>query len=413
MKLSIPSDRFGTGSPNSRLTRSWSSDQLSDSSTQLEAFLQLWERAHLLRSFIWTQECADEKTFFKQFLARARRFFAVDFCFVALSADGGKILQLSLPEDAVSNLPANFVGHALDRIAHSRAPVTWKQLGKDSALKSVVVSPLLPAVGQPLGFFMLGHMQPRHFTRSELFLLRLLAGELSWTIREFRSRQGHQKQLATLSHELKNSLHVIMGDCALLREDLEQALGQGERHELSNIEAMSQEILSLINSLLDSTILSESNQTGAVENIELVPFLEDTLMLSQEKAKRAGIELNIDYASDLPQEISADSVRFRHVARNLVDHAIESLWHHVGRLHVKKNGEMLELTVTGAGVQQAADTRGSSPEESYDHPTDVVFPTKLQLIKEHMKFLRGHVHVVSRPREGSEGIDITVCLPCE
>jgi signal transduction histidine kinase len=408
MKLSIPSDRFGT--EGARRNRGWVSDQFSDPNAPWEAFLQLWERANLLRSFIWTQESADEKTFFKQFLARARRFFSVDFCFVALFVGGEKILQLSLPEDGASNLPANFVRHALDLIANSRAPVTWKQLGKDSGLKSVVVSPLLAAVGQPLGFFMLGHMQPKNFSRSELFLLQLLAGDLSWAIRELRSRQNHQRQLTTLSHELKNSLNVIMGDCALLREDLERSLDAGERRELSDIETMSQEILNLINSFLDSSPSCESNAGIAGDNIELVPLIEDALMSHRTKAQSAGCELQIDYAKDLPQEIATDSVRFRHVVRNLANYAMESVGQYKRRIYVKKNGAMLELTVSGVDAREHAEAGGASRWNGSCSPEDTVSPTRLELIKEHVEFLRGHVHVVSPSGEKS---DITVCLPYE
>jgi signal transduction histidine kinase len=401
MKLSIPSDRFGT--IGGRRNRGWMSDQFSDPNAPWEAFLRLWERANLLRSFIWTQESPDEKTFFKQFLARARRFFSVDFCFVALFVEGQKILQLSLPEDGASNLPANFVRHALDLIANSRAPVTWKQLGKDSGLKSVVVSPLLATVGQPLGFFMLGHMQPKNFSRSELFLLQLLAGDLSWAIRELRSRQNHHRQLATLSHELKNSLNVIMGDCVLLREDLERSLNAEERHELSNIETTSQEILNLINSFIDPNPLRESNTGIAADNLELVPFVEDVLMSCRTKAQSAGFELQIDYATDLPQEIATDSVRFRHVVRNLANYAIESVGQHPRRIYIKKNGAMLELTATGI------DTQGASREEGSCDP-GAISPTRLEVIKEHVEFLRGHVHMVNPLGETS---DITVCLPYE
>jgi len=104
-------------------------------------------------------------------------------------------------------------------------------------------------------------------------------------------------------------------------------------------------------------------------------------------------------------------VRFKHVVRNLVDYATESLWQHLGgRLGVKKNGEMLELTVSGAGVPGFAEAGGSSPEENCGHPKGVVSLTRLELIKEHVEFLKGHVHVVSRAGDVS---DITVCLPCE
>ena len=408
MKLSMPSDRFATG--GARRNKGWIANEFSDPNAGWEAFLQLWERAHLLRSFIWTQESPDEKTFFKQFLARARRFFSVDFCFVALFAEGGKVLQLSLPEDGASNLPANFVRHALDLIANSRVPVTWKQLGKDSGLKSVVVAPLLSTVGHPLGFFMLGHMQPKNFSRSELFLLQLLAGDLGWAIRELRSRQNQQRVLATLSHELKNSLNVIMGDCALLREDLEQSLDVGERRELSDIEATSQEILSLINSFLDPNSLPDGTAGTVGDDIELVSFLDDALMSFRTKAKNAGFELQIDYANDLPQEISTDLVRFRHVVRNLATYAVESVGQHARRIDIKKNGAMLELTVSGADAEELAERIGVSPQTGSCDPKAVVLPTRLELIKEHVEFLKGHVHVVSPAGEGS---NITVCLPYE
>ena len=407
MKLSASSGRLGIEGSR-KLNRNWGSDQLSDASNQWESFLQLWERAHVLRSFIWAQESADEKAFFKQFLARARRFFGVDFCFAALFVEGGKILQLSLPEDAASNLPANFVPHALDLIANSRAPVTWKQLSRDSGLKNVVVAPLLASVGRPLGFFMLGHMQSKHFSRAELFLLQLLAREVSWAVKELKSRQNHQRQLATFSHELKNSLNVIMGGCALLREDLEHSLAAGERRELSDIEATSQEILSLTNSLLDVNVLREGNAGVGAENVELAPLLEEALMPCRTKAKSAGLELPVEYAKDLPQEIATDAVRFRHVVRNLAQYVIEPLAQSARRLCIKRNGAMLELTVNGADTQRLED--GASSADEGCGRRDVVSSTRLELIKEHVEFLRGHVHVISRPDESS---DITVCLPYE
>ena len=408
MKLSIPSDRFVTG--GARRNKGWMADEFADPNAGWEAFLQLWERSHLLRSFIWAQESADEKTFFKQFLARARRFFSVDFCFVALFTEGGKVLQLSLPEDGASNLPANFVPHALDLIANSRVPVTWKQLGKDSGLKSVVVAPLLSTVGHPPGFFMLGHMQPKNFSRSELFLLQLLAGDLGWATRELRSRQNYQRLLATLSHELKNSLNVIMGDCALLREELEQSLDAGERRELSDIEATSQEILSLINSFLAPNSSPDGTAAAVGDDIELVSFLEDALMSFRTKAKSAGFELQIDYANDLPQEISTDLVRFRHVVRNLATCALESVGQHARRIDIKKNGAMLELSVSGADAEELAERDGVFPQAGSGDPKTVVLPTRLELIKEHVEFLKGHVHVVSPMGEGS---NITICLPYE
>jgi len=408
MKLSIPSDRFVTG--GTQRNRGWIAGEPSDPNAGWEAFLQLWERSQLLRSFIWTQESADERILFKQFLARARRFFSVDVCFVALFLEDGKILQLASPEDAGSSLPANFIRHALDLIANSRVPVTWKQFGKDSGLKTVVVSPLLSSVGQPLGFFLLGHMQAKHFSRSELLLLQLVSGELSWAIRELRLKHSQQRQLATLSHELKNSLNVIMGDCALLREDLELSLKAEECSELVDIEATSQEILSLISTFLDGTPSRESSAAPAEDNIELFSFLEDVLMSFRAKAKSAGFDLQINYADDLPREICTDPVRFRQVVRNLARCALESAGQHTRRIDIKKNGPMLELTVNGIDANSSTASERISLDDAGCEPEAAGFPTGLELIKEHVEFLKGHVHMVSRAETKN---DITVCLPCE
>ena len=408
--MKVSSNSFDPGERQSRLPRKWSSDQASDQSSNWESFLRLWDRAHLLRSFLWTQEIDDEKTLVKQFLMRLRQFFTVDFCFVALFLNAGKVLQLGLPEASTSKLPANFVRQALDLIAHSRAPVTWKQFSKDSGFKSVVLSPLSPAVGQPLGFFMFGHARPKNFTRSELFLLQSLSSEFSWAIRELRSKQTYQKVLAGLSHELKNSLNVIIGDCTLLEEKLEASLAQEQRQALASIQTTSQEILTLVNSFLDSTLLHEGKAVVIEENIELVPVVNDVLS-SREKPNTAAVALTVDYAKDLPKEIATDLLRFRHIVRNLADYAIEHAEQRSTQIDVKKNGEWLELTVTGLREHKVEKAIDSTLEpEVCGHPTDTDSGTGLKLIKEDLDLLMGHLHVISRP--GEDG-SITVCLPCQ
>jgi hypothetical protein len=72
---------------------------------------------------------------------------------------------------------------------------------------------------------------------------------------------------------------------------------------------------------------------------------------------------------------------------------------------VKRNGELIELTVTG--IEESAESLLES--ESSDHPQDIAPASRLGLLKEHVELLLGHVHVISRPGKGS---DITVCVPC-
>ncbi len=60
-------------------------------------FPGLWERANLVRAFLWHQQYADARSLLKQFLVRLRRFYSVDFCFGALLSDGDELIDAAGP----------------------------------------------------------------------------------------------------------------------------------------------------------------------------------------------------------------------------------------------------------------------------------------------------------------------------
>src|SRR5262249_47477042 len=139
--------------------------------------------------------------------------------------------------------------------------------------------------------------------------------------------------------------------------------------------------------------------------------LEDALMFSREQAKKSGVELQVAYADDLPQEIATNLVHFMHVVRNLADYALEFAGtRRSPQVYVKKNGELLKLTVTGMEKRTLeASVESSFTTASSDPPRDRVAANKLELVKEHVELLMGHMHVVNR---AAEDCDITVCVPC-
>jgi signal transduction histidine kinase len=234
---------------NRRLIRV--TDRFADQRNGWESFVGLWERAKAIRSFLWSHEIADEKALLAQFLARIRRFFGVDFCFAALFFEGGKILEVSLPEAALLRLPDNFSRRCRDLITKSRMPVSWRQPRRDFGFRSQVICPLSLVVGQPLGFVTLGHSRPKSFSSSELFLLQSLSGEFSWALRDLRSRKRNERVLSLASHELKNPLQSILGHSTLLRERLADSLNEPQRAQFQSIENSAQEIRQIIDRFLD------------------------------------------------------------------------------------------------------------------------------------------------------------------
>jgi signal transduction histidine kinase len=373
-----------------------------------DSFLRLWERANLIRSFVWSQDGTDEHALLSQFLVRMRRFFNnVDFCFGALREEGGKVTQAGVPEAILDQLPADFVRRSMDLVANSPIPVVSKQLYDKTGFQTAIVAPLSPAVGQPFGFLMLGHSRSRHFNKAELFLLQSLAGEVSWAVRELRSRRKHQELLAAASLELKNSLQMVLGECSILREvqELEPATERDRR--LSSIEKNTRETLRTIGSFLDNPMAGEQRLAAARESIDLLAVVEAALVSSCLRARQAGVELQAQYASDLPGEYFTDPARFGHVVRNLVDLAIE--FSEPGRLllSVRKNSEFVEFSLRVSEPKPEAKAESRSAVAGGQAAASNFACERLEMIRENLKLLNGHLHFVDRP---GAGVEIGICL---
>jgi signal transduction histidine kinase len=370
-----------------------------------ESFAPVWERANVIRSFIWSQESSDEMALSAQFLSRLRRFFNVDFCFIALRREDGKIAQAGVPEAMLDELPVNFVRRSFEVVADSRIPVSSTRLHPEAGFHSVVVSPLSPSIGQPLGFLMLGHSRERHFTNTELFLLHSLAGEVSWAIRELRSKHRHRKLLSAASLELKNSLNTVMGECSVLRVATASDLSADQDRPLSSIEKNAEQALRTVGSFLDTGVDQQGRLSVLQESINLVAVIEDTLSGSREKAQLAGLVLDTQYARDLPRTYSTDPARFRHVLRDLVNHVTLFAERRPVLFRVRRNFDFIELNAIVSG---AANTPPGFEAGFYRHHPGDLATERLETLRENLKLLNGHLHLVKLP---AEGLEIGICLP--
>lgn len=196
----------------------------------------LWERAALIRAFLWHQQYADAKALMTQYLVRLRRFYSVDLCSGGL-LDGESLNAAAVPEVGLEQLPGNFAGRCLSLVAHARAPITWNEVKAEFGFRSMVVAPVAPPSAAPVGFVMLGHASRRVYSAAELFVLQSLASELAWVAREFHSQKEHRVQVADLSHDVKNTLQLIVGYAGLMRQNLSGVLGSEQEQFFANIES--------------------------------------------------------------------------------------------------------------------------------------------------------------------------------
>ena len=202
----------------------------------------LWDRAALIRAFLWQQQCDDTKALLIQFLVRLRRFYSIDFCSGGL-VDGESLTAAAVPEAGLEQLPDNFADRCLNLVAHARSPITWNEVKAEFGFRSMVVAPVTPPSGAPVGFLMLAHTSRRVYSAAELFVLQSLASELAWVARQFHSVQEHRVQVVDLSHDVKNTLQLLVGYTGLIRQNLNGALDSEQEQFLVDIESDVERIL--------------------------------------------------------------------------------------------------------------------------------------------------------------------------
>src|SRR5262245_30742786 len=110
------------------VSRAMSTAKESQQSAQdWHALTGLWERAELIRAFLWHQQYADPRALLVQFLIRLKRFYGIEFCAGGL-VDGESVSVAAVPEAGVEQLPSNFARRCLELVAHARAPITWNEV---------------------------------------------------------------------------------------------------------------------------------------------------------------------------------------------------------------------------------------------------------------------------------------------
>ncbi len=155
----------------------------------------LWDRANLIRAFLWHQTYEDLNALVLQFSVRLRRFYSADFCAGGL-IDGDNLTFAAVPEAGLEQLPDNLARRCFGLVAQARAPITWNEVKAEFGFRSMVVAPVAPPAGKPVGFLMLGHSNRRVYSAAELFVLQSLASELTWVVRQYQVSKGHPPHIA-------------------------------------------------------------------------------------------------------------------------------------------------------------------------------------------------------------------------
>jgi signal transduction histidine kinase len=229
-----------------------------------------------------------------------------------------------------------------------------------------------------------------------------------------RARRIKEDFLANLSHELRTPLSAIIGYNSILTEELQAGLTEDQQGAFDRIQANSQKLLNLI----ETVLLLNSLEAGEVElapsSFDLNEMLERAARHFAPAARQRQLTLRVEIGAS-PLLISSDEHKLERVLWALIDNAVKFTPHGYVVLSAWANagGESFGIRVRDTGI--------GIPEEEIPHLMEgVVHPQNvgdsqhhglglgLRMASRLTEFLGGSLRVESHTGAGSQ---FTVTLP--
>ncbi|HEX7331140.1 MAG TPA: ATP-binding protein [Pyrinomonadaceae bacterium] len=215
--------------------------------------------------------------------------------------------------------------------------------------------------------------QPRQWTREEVSLLQTVA-ERTWTAIEKLRAETEREQLlrseqeardtaekanklkdeflATLSHELRNPLNVILGYSELLLRmpDIQQSPRLVQMGDALRRNAQSQS--QLINDLLDLSRLQRGKISLNQEAVSLAAIIDNAVETVRSDAATKRVDIHL-HSSDQLLLVDGDRLRLQQIAWNLLNNAVK-FTPAGGRIEISLGSEgdnaVLVVSDTGQGI---------------------------------------------------------------
>lgn len=177
---------------------------------------------------------------------------------------------------------------------------------------SIHVSPIRNALGQVERFVSI---------QTDITELRRTQQDLKAAKEAAESASEAKTQfLATISHEMRTPLNVVLGTAELA---LESASGPEQRHHLARINENAEALLGLISDLLDVSKIEAGQFEWEHVAFPLRNCLQQALAPIAERATLKGLQFRMLLDEKLPERIVGDPVRLRQIVVNLSENAVK------------------------------------------------------------------------------------------
>jgi Signal transduction histidine kinase len=238
---------------------------------------------------------------------------------------------------------------------------------------------------------------------------RIKAGSSKW-------RGEHKSQfLANMSHELRTPLNAIIGYSEILQEDAADLGQEGLVRDLKKIESSGRHLLGLINDILDLSKVEAGRMDIFLEDVEIVPLLEEVRAIIVPLAETKGNVLEFRPTENLGS-IRTDRTKLKQSLLNILSNG--SKFTENGRLTLvaerfETDRPMVRFAISDTGIGMTEEQLGRLFQafSQADASTSKKYGGTglgLAISQRFCRLLGGDISVTSQPGEGST---FTITLP--
>ena len=297
-----------------------------------------------------------------------------------------------------------------------------------AGFRALLVAPLLHG-DKIVGMLVVRRRKPGAFPQNTVDLIKTFAAqsvlaiqnarlfhEIEEKSRELELAGQHKSQfLANMSHELRTPLNAIIGYSEILQEEVADLGQEGLVPDLKKVEGAGRHLLGLINDILDLSKVEAGRMDVFLEDVEVVPLLEEVRALIVPLAEKNGNVLELQLADDLGT-IRTDRTKLKQSLLNVLSNG--SKFTENGRLTLvsarfETDQPMIRFAISDTGIGMTEEQLGRLFQafSQADSSTSKKYGGTglgLAISRQFCQLLGGDITVASRPNEGST---FTITLP--
>lgn len=168
--------------------------------------------------------------------------------------------------------------------------------------------------------------------------------------------------LDSVSHELRTPLNAILGFTQVLLAELEGPLSEGQREDLSMIQASGEHLLELFNNVLDLSALASGRIELNLSEVDPGQLLHEAASLLEAQREGKDVRIRREVSAQVPK-VTADPTRLRQIVMNLGSNAVKFTRQGEVRLRAVQHQDELWIEVHDTGVGIAPSELSSIFEE--------------------------------------------------